>query len=365
LLVLWTLLAGSTAGCPTGTSAGADAATDGPAGDVPPPLTLHIAITGCAAYEPATARCSGPAPLSLSFSPVGSPQFTRFTWTFGDGTPVATDRAPLHTYLLPGSHEVDLVGAFGSANTVQSKAVVVVEPRAAGQPCDLDLQCASGLRCTCAPGTGCSPAFLRGLCSTPCDSVACDAGAVCAALALAPPADGGGTALLPWCVAGCQTSADCVPGFRCETLAGAGVAGPGTWTRGCLPIGAVGDIGATCRDATGELADATCATGSCIDLGALGTCSATCDGDRPCPDKTACALMPDGRRLCLVDCTAPGASCALDPLLGCVAPTSGDAGATGFRTDGGAASYCAPLPCAYDTDCAPAGRCGPGAQCVL
>jgi PKD repeat protein len=294
----------------------------------------------------------------------------RFTWTFGDGTPLATDRAPLHTYLLPGSYEVDLVGAFGGANTVASKAVVDVKARDVGQPCDLDLQCAGGLRCACAPGTGCSPAFLRGLCSTPCDSVACDLG-VCAALALAPaPAADGGPAVLPWCVEGCQTSADCAPGFRCETLAAAGVAGPGTWTRGCLPIGALGDIGATCRDATGALADTACATGSCIDLGALGTCSATCDGDRTCPDKTACALMPDGRRLCLVDCNAPGASCARDPLLACVAPMnatppSADGGATGFRADGGAgASYCAPKPCASDTDCAPAGLCGPGAQCV-
>ena len=52
-----------------------------------------------------------------------------------------------------------------------------------------------------------------------------------------------------------------------------------------------------------------------------------------------------------------------DPLLACAAPTVG--GGTGFRADGGAgATYCAPKPCAYDTDCAPAGLCGPGAQCV-
>jgi hypothetical protein len=366
LLSFWALLAGSATGCPqrAGPPAG-DASSDGVASDAPTPLTLDIAITGCAFYQSAPARCSGPAPLSLSFSPVGSLQFTRFTWSFGDGTPVVTDRAPMHQFLLPGSYQIDLVGAFGSANTVESDAGVVVLPRPTGQPCDLDVQCASGLRCVCTPGSGCSLAFLRGLCSTSCDGVACAAQASCAALALGPPPDGGVPALLPWCVATCQTNADCVQGFACQILASSGAGTAGTWTRGCLPSGALGDIGASCRDPSGALADANCATGSCVDLGALGSCSASCDGNRPCPDGTSCAALGDGREVCLVACPPSAVTCTGDPLLACAEPTTGDAGDTNFRVDAAAgAMYCAPLPCTTDADCAPSGRCGPGAQCV-
>jgi hypothetical protein len=364
------LLAG--AGCkPHGSTTPADAGP--PTTDAPAPLTLSIAITGCDSYDPVNAHCTGAAPLVVYLSPVGSQEFNRFTWSFGDGSPLSTERAPMHEFLLPGTaamrpdgYEIDLVGAFGTANTVRSTALVSVTARKAGQPCDFDLQCDTGLRCACAPGNGCNPAFLRGLCSSPCDAAPCGVGSVCAALALAPaPPPDGGPPLQAWCVASCQTNQDCSPGFACEVLAGAGVASPGTWTRGCLPVGALGDIGATCRDANGQLANAACATGSCLDLGALGSCSATCEGGQTCPPGTACASLFDGRHLCLADCAVSSAVCASDPLLACAAPTVADA-AGGFRTDGGSsAGYCAPKPCTSDGDCAPAGVCAPGAQCAL
>ena len=366
VLISSALFAAASAGCRERTYA---PVADGGNGstDAPPPLTLDIAITGCDTYDPINAHCSGTAPLALNFSPVGSPQFSRFTWTFDDGSPLVTDRAPMHEFVLPRSYEVDLVGAFGVANTVMGSITVKVAALAAGEPCDFDLQCGTGLRCACAPGAGCDPAFQRGLCSTPCDGAACGANAVCAALALAlaPLADGGPPASAPWCVKGCPTGTECAPGFVCEVLAGMAGASPGPWTRGCVPIGALGDVGANCRDANGQLADATCATGHCIDLGALGSCSAACDDARGCPPGTTCAVMADGRQLCLVGCGPGGTACARDPLLACTAPTIGGAGATGFRADGGAgATYCAPKPCSGDTDCAPAGLCGAGAQCV-
>jgi hypothetical protein len=250
--------------------------------------------------------------------------------------------------------------------TAGTSAVVEVEPVAAGAPCDVDAQCSDGLRCACAPGTGCASAFTRGLCTASCASGYCGPAAVCATLALEPSADAGPPPRLATCVAACQTAPDCAAGFVCEVLPTAGASNPGAWTRGCVPIAALADVGAPCRNASGSLDDAACATGTCADLGALGICSAACDADHPCPDGTACARLGDGRRFCLVACASP-ASCARDPLLACATATAADAGTTGFQVDAAAGSgteYCAPKACSTDGECAPAGRCGPGGACV-
>ena len=59
---------------------------------------------------------------------------------------------------------------------------------------------------------------------------------------------------------------------RCPT-AGATAATP--WTRACLPLGAARDVGAPCRDANEVLDADACTTGVCADVGALGVCSAS------------------------------------------------------------------------------------------
>ena len=344
----------------------ADAAADGAGTDGPLTLTLDIAVTGCLAYDGGAARCSGAAPLVLSFSPVGSPEISGFKWTFGDGTPPALERAPSHTYPLPGDYDVTLIGMAGMSGFIQSRTPVhiAVDPRAAGAPCDVEAQCAPGLSCACARGTGCPAAFTRGLCSTACDTAPCGPAAACAALALGPLPDAGPTPRLPYCVAVCQADADCAPGFVCQILPAAGTSEPEAWIRGCLPLGALADLGAPCRNANGDLDDGTCATGACADLGALGTCSSTCDGSRPCPESATCARLDDGRQLCLLACGAGAASCTRDPLLACGGPNDGDGGA-GFQSDAAAGTtYCAPKPCTSDADCAPSGRCGTSSRCA-
>src|SRR5688572_5206894 len=107
--------------CRNGAVKPPDGGPEGGTTDGPTLLSLEVAVTGCASFmsgarcdsdgDSATApRCVGSPPLALSFSPVGSAQLTQFTWTFGDGTPTVTDRAPSHRFVLPGCYEVTLVG---------------------------------------------------------------------------------------------------------------------------------------------------------------------------------------------------------------------------------------------------------------
>lgn len=333
-----------------------DAGGDSSKPEMPSALTLDIAVNGCAAYEAATVTCSGPAPLALAFAPVGSRELTAFQWDFGDGTAKTTDRAPMHTYGHPGRYTVTLRGGGADVGSTEPALplTVQVEPLSAGAPCDVNEQCADNLACVCAPGTACGAAFATGICSASCAADACDPGAVCAALALDPPVNGA-AARAPYCIAACPNSGDCAPGFTCQTVAAAGAAAAAVWDHGCLPRGAMRDVGEPCRDASERLADDLCTTGTCADLGALGVCSAPCDNDRPCPDAAACAVFPDGRRLCLLTC-ATDADCGdRDPLLACVAVRA---------PDGDATLVCSPKACVADSVCGPTGRCGPDALCV-
>jgi hypothetical protein len=335
-----------------------DGGPDGASSDAPSPLTLDIAVTGCEMYEGDTARCIGSAPLALSFAPVGSPEFTSFRWSFGDGSPTVLDRAPVHTYTLPGNYDVRLVGV-GEIGSIEGNRPthVVVNAIPAGNPCDVDAQCAGGLHCTCTPGTGCPPAFIHGICTATCDDRVCAPEAICASVALADP-----TPRIASCLRDCRSG--CAAGFVCQTLP-AGGSGPPSWVGACLPLGLMADLGAPCRNADGALDDASCTSGSCGDLGALGVCTSACAADRPCPGQSICARLDDGRRLCLTEC-GPQNACVRDPLLACSAPQTGDAGSAGFQADGApaGATYCAPKTCTSDADCAPVGRCGPSAQCV-
>src|SRR4029077_2759440 len=173
---------------------------------------------------------------------------------------------------------------------------------------DIDAQCAAGLGCVCAAGSGWPPAFVHGFCSAPCDTGAWGAGAVCAALGVLRPVDAGAGASV--CVAACQksltapASGDCGPGSVCQTLPASPAAAGTAWTTGCLPLGALQDMGDPCRDANEALADQACTTGLCADVGALGVCSAGCDDSHPCPNEAACVLLAGGRQLCLRTCTA-------------------------------------------------------------
>lgn len=324
---------------------GADAAVDANGHDGLAPLTLDIAVTGCPTFDPGAVACEGPAPLAVSFSPVGSAELTDFRWTFGDGTPDSFDRAPLHTYTLPGSYDVNVTGKGSTVGTVMQlrRSLIVVQPVATGAPCDVDAQCGDGLRCVCQPGTGCGAAFLRGICSTACATGFCGAGAACAAYAPGAPPDAGAAndAGSTLCLATCQTDADCSAGFVCENLRTGPAATPG-WVRGCLPLGAASDLGGSCRNASGVLDNARCATGLCADLGTFGVCTAPCDDAHPCPASAACAQMSSGQPICLRACSATN-SCAGDPSLTCRLESPADAG-TGFRIVGGdaAGTYCAP-----------------------
>jgi PKD repeat protein len=342
-------------GGPAGTAH--DASMDGVRPDVASPLSLSISVTGCAWYDPSVPLCAGQPPLALSFAPVGSQELIQFAWTFGDGTPTTTERAPSHSYAHFGRYNVTVKAGTADMGSVMppSPLIVRVEALATGAPCDVDEQCASGLTCTCADGSGCAPAFTHGLCSAACDTAGCQTGAVCAAIALAP-GDGGPAA--PLCLASCETAA-CAAGFACRTLPTGGLVGSTApsdrWTRGCLPLGLVRDVGASCRDANEALSDDVCSTGWCADVGALGVCSASCDDTHPCPSEASCARLVDGRQLCLTVCGSDG-DCGGDPLIACAqTPTAGAGGAT--------VSVCAPRRCANDNAC-PTGRCGPDGFCV-
>jgi PKD repeat protein len=428
---LLALLAVSCVGaCRKSGSAAGDGGTDAtpgdvPSGDLPGALALDFTATGCPAYvfkdtEQPHPQCTGTPPLTLSFSAVSSPSLTRFLWTFGDGTASSTERAPTHTYVLPGTYDVSLVaeGTVGSVSRT-NKGFVFVAPLLEGSPCDVDAQCDTALSCLCGAGRSCGPAFARGICTRGCAASACGDRSVCATLEVpavrasatagdagASPLDGAADALdaaddadaatvldaasdapvssdaagdatasgdaagLPAsgaqlvCLAGCD-GVPCPAGLVCRALPAAS-GGTARWALACVPQ-AFREVGDTCRDATGALTDELCATGHCAALGALGVCSATCGAGEECPAGSACAKLGDGRSLCLRACGS-GFACDRDPLLRCEA--AGSAGPLGFQVTPAVpdVTYCAPRKCAAQSECSPAGTCvplGAGGHCLL
>jgi hypothetical protein len=325
---------------PPNSNGGADGGTDAATLQ-----SLGISVTGCATFDIMNVICYGDAPLTVSFAPVGSSAFTNFLWDFDDGSPPSTERAPTHTFTLPSStqvpyYAVKVTGQVGeTGGTVQSSPTeVIVRALAAGAACDVDKQCGQGLQCLCQVGSGCSPAFSRGICSTTCATGFCGAGSICAEIALVPAADGGSAG--PFCLADCSGSASCGPGYICQQMPG-GPGGP-LWVSGCLPLGAENGFGLSCRDANSVLQDGACATGHCADIGALGMCSATCDSAHLCPTGGACARVPGGAELCLPACST-AVPCTSDPGLACTTPA--DAGVDGGLTIAGGTAgvaYCAP-----------------------
>jgi PKD repeat protein len=377
-------------------------AIDAPTADVPRPLAVDFAVTGCARHDIGEARCSGLAPLTVSFSPVSSPALTRFVWTFGDGAPTSTERAPTHTYALPGTYDVTLVaaGEVGSVSRTRAR-LIEVTPVRAGALCGVDGHCAAGLRCLCGAGDTCGPTFMRGICTAPCPTGTCAGAAVCATVDLpsggangpgdagtpaddardangdaasdadandaGAPADGAAPsagARAPLCLIPCTDDAGCPAGLACRALP-APAPSAARWTRACVPP-SFHEVGDTCRDASGQRDDRACASGTCAALGALGVCTASCGSGAPCPPGSACATFGNGQTLCLRTCGA-AAPCTRDPLMRC--EPAGGAGPLGFQISPAipGATFCAPSACAAQADCAPAGTCAPlgaGGHCV-
>jgi hypothetical protein len=381
-VVLWQAIS-----CSTPSQAPSDAGGDAGAEDVPTQpdaalmsLALDFSATGCGKFVADVSRCDGTAPLTLAFTPIASAELTRFLWTFGDDTPDSSERSPTHTYALPGSYRVTLVGLAPAVGSLQQShdAYVHVLPAGAGSWCDIDAQCADNLSCWCGSAMPCAPVLSRGLCSVACDSAAggatvCPAGTTCADLAAgtdSPPSSSTPVPITPWrrslCLPTCANDTACATGFRCRDL----LAGPlrASWTRACFTSYPF-EIGARCGDTQGARADADCASGLCADLGAFGRCSADCDAIA-CPAGTSCATFGDGRHLCLATCASRGGAadggmgasppCDDDPLLACEPGAA--AGPLGFTVVGDPPStrYCAPKRCVRNADCAPAGSCPVG-----
>lgn len=322
-------------------------------------LAVDFTVTGCPDLDPVLPRCSGRSPLTVEFIPIVSIDVTRYLWDFGDGSQRSSDRTPSHTYFIPGSYDVSLVGGGSTPGTASKirAGFMVVTPSAAGEPCDVDDQCETGVACVCGSAARCGSAFPRGLCAESCRDSGCPGAQVCADLS------GGAVGAQAWqaplCLRACASDGDCAIGLRCRDLPGR--AG---WVRGCFPDHPSG-VGGPCRSAADQLRADLCVTGQCFDLGALGICSLDCTRES-CPTASACVEMSDGRRLCLREC-ANGLGCNGDPLLACIAPNPGP---FGFTVPSGApgVTYCAPKRCATaGTECGLVGHCREdqnGAHCV-
>lgn len=365
-LAVLTVVAASAAGCKDRLVAqpvDADLFDGGGRADGPvQPLEIDFAATGCPEYDLAASRCSGVAPLTVAFAPIGSGSITRFLWDFGDGTPKSADRAPAHTYVIPGVFTVSLVGA-GATGTVSKthRQFVVANVAGVGGLCDVDAQCATGLHCLCGAGSACGGAFPRGVCTAECRAGVCSGGAVCADLPVIPPQAPPTTDRIALCLAPCEDDTACAQGLTCRALLSATTSAQPqpTWTRGCFAATTL-EVGSACRTASGVLSDGACVTGRCDDLGALGLCVSSCAGGQLCPPGTACASFRDGRTVCLRSC-AQSTDCGRDPLIGC--EPAGAPGAMGFTlaaAPGPASTACAPKGCVADDDCGPAGTCQDG-----
>jgi PKD repeat protein len=341
-----------------------DAGTERPSFDTAAPsidsqvsLSVDFSIENCPAFDAQVLTCTGRAPLAVRFVPLATTTVIQYFWNFGDGTSFDSELAPSHVYTTPGVYSVQVL-ASGGGGEVVTKAhdgFIVVQANAIGDPCDATPQCDQGLFCLCPTSAPCSTGPTHGLCASSCQLLGiCDDKQVCAGLLTATPPAGKASAWqAPMCLRGCTKDADCAVGLGCRTLP-PGPAGS-AWLHGCFTRVPV-DVGEPCRDSAGNLRDDLCASGLCADLGANGLCSATCDVTS-CPPGSDCAELGDGRKLCLRPCT--NFDCVQDPLLACVTPNTGDLGyqLASPSSPNAASSYCAPKPCAADTECLPTGSC--------
>lgn len=353
--------------------------------DGAPQLRGAFTVIGCSTLDTSSGqpRCSGRAPLTLTFVPLGSGVDT-FVWSFAGGAPMTSKAiSPSVSYTAPGSYAV-MLAAGGAGGTTTAVGTVVVSTGATGSAClaDSDCDAGAGLTCVCKPGElGCVGALSVGFCSRGCAGTVCSAGELCVDLtrggAYVPSSgDDGGASGEVWrralCLPGCSAGSDCRVGLSCRELptlaAGAATGGAYSWKRGCFAdVG--GDDGDACLSPTGQPDASRCLSGRCDRYGARGLCSSACTTSADCPSTAACASYngPPTSNACLRRCDA-NFLCSSDPLLDCEA--ANQLGGLGFSiapAEGASARYCAPLRCSMASQCAPSGSCtamGGGSFCL-
>jgi PKD repeat protein len=318
------------------------------AGDTSRPVGVDFVVRGCASIE--QGACRGPSPLSLVFTAVTFGTLETGEWDFGDGTPAVTGAVVEHTYERPGTYDVTHTVAVGGGTDSEHKpGFIVVEPARAGAACVDDDGCESGV-CICRDT--CQYPLDSGLCLRDCAQRSCSSPNVCVDLARA-----GGTE--PWnkrlCLPRCNGDQDCLrPGFSCRLAPTVG-----GWESICLPPWPR-DIGAPCRDATGQPHDASCLGGICLGLGGAGYCSAGCTPGS-CPRGSRCAQFAAMESaVCLVRCGSD--DCDADPQLACELP--GGEGAHAFEVlgpeDPAGMTYCSVKRCLGPGECGLTGACVEG-----
>ena len=367
LVVTLTALACNKADVPVRDAGAEKGSTDTapPAKDASVSLAIDFSVENCPsfyAHDAQALTCTGRAPLAVRFVPLATATVTQYIWNFGDAPTFNSELSPNHVYTTPGVYTVTLVvtGVSGDLANQVRDGFIVVQANNIGDPCDANSQCDQGLFCLCpADSSPCSTGPAHGLCASSCLNRSCDGSQACAGLLTATPPTGKAAAWqAPVCLRECMKDTDCSAGLSCRDLPPWPVGG--AWIKGCfapVPI----DVGEPCRDAEGTLRNDLCASGLCADLGANGLCSMSCEGGASCPRDSDCAVLGDGRKLCLRSCA--GFACSQDPLLSCVVPGRG---ALGYQlasptSPGVAPSYCAATPCTLDNTsidpCLPTGTC--------
>jgi PKD repeat protein len=312
-------------------------------------------------------RCTGAAPLTVTFVPIGEGVAT-VRWSFACGDMgVCRQLTPTVTFDQPNQYQITLSVAGINGSTATATAEVEVTPGSTGAVCDEPADCDlnGGLECLCPDGK-CPGALSLGLCTRACASTGCALGEVCADLSRGVPtaapdggADDGGVPADDWraalCLPACVQSSDCARGFVCRDLPSPG-AGAFSWRRGCF-ADLLGDVGASCAAPDGSPDPGNCLSGRCDPLGARGVCTADCSPTMLCPSNASCLQFNDASASqCLARCDASH-PCG-DSLLACTGPR---AGATfGFAApigDPAGTTYCVPKACSGPSDCAPAGTC--------
>ena len=318
----------------------ADAASEGDANtvdagvgsDASAPLGwVDFAISGCATGDGSEASpCLGPSPLVVQFTALAPAEVQSQIWTFGDGSDPDPSLGPVHRFAEPGSYDIGLNvdGPGGSAGRIRLAAVVVLAAPL-GARCETDSQCASD-DCACGDGVSCPAPLDQGICLRDCDSDAACGDNLCIDLGATGSEPWQRTTCLPSCSPGAST---CGPNATCQALLGV----DGELGFACFATGLLAPIGASCRDADGQLDNARCASGQCLDLGLRGMCSADCE-TALCPEGTACATPTSGSPGPLCVATCDSVSCDGDAELSCRDP------GVDFTIDGAAidAGYCTP-----------------------
>ena len=361
LVVTLTALACSKAAVPV-RDAGVDkisSDTATPQSDASVSLAVDFAVENCPSFDAQALTCTGKVPLAVRFVPLATTTVTQYYWDFGDATPFGGELAPPHIYTTPGIYSVMVMATGVGGVRVQKvhPGFIVAQANPIGEPCAFNAQCDEGLFCLCPASTPCNPGPAHGLCASSCETDRCGDAAVCAGLLTATPPSGETSAWQgPICLRACAKDADCADGLSCRSLP--------PWPAGSASVHGCfadvpGDVGNTCMDDRGNLRNDLCASGLCADLGADGLCSMNC-AVTSCPAGSDCAVLGDGRKLCLRSCA--GFACSQDPLLTCVAPGPGNLGyqLVSPASSNTASSYCAPTPCSPDdlNDlCLPTGTC--------